>query len=132
MDKQFVPEVRIDNLPDLSVAYIRSRGPYHSKTIGPIFKQLMQWASPRELIELIENGSMVFSVFWSNPGITPEDKLIHDACITVPESIRADRWVDVQVLPGGKFSFHCCEIDVDHTEEVWMSFASETGSHLYS
>ncbi len=119
LDKQFVPQVRIDNLPDLSVAYIRSRGPYHSKTIGPVFKQLLQWANPRELIE---NGSMVLSVLWSNPSITPEDKLIHDACITVPESIRADRWVDVQVLPGGKFAIHHCEIDADHTEEIWMSF----------
>ena len=119
LDKPFVPQVRIDHLPDLSVAYIRSRGPYHSKAIGPVFKQLLQWASPRALIE---NGSMVLSVLWSNPSITPEDKLIHDACITVPESLRADRWVNVQVLPSGKFAIHHCEIDADHTEEIWMSF----------
>jgi len=54
--------------------------------------------------------------------ITPEDKLIYDACITVPESIKADRWVDIQVLPGGKFAIHNCEIETDHDEEAWMSF----------
>ncbi|MCK7469159.1 MAG: GyrI-like domain-containing protein [Desulfosudis oleivorans] len=30
--------------------------------------------------------------------------------------------MNVQVLPGGKFAIHHCEIDADHTEEIWMSF----------
>jgi DNA gyrase inhibitor GyrI len=29
--------------------------------------------------------------------------------------------VNVQVLPGGKFAFHNCEIHADNAEEVWMS-----------
>jgi AraC family transcriptional regulator len=119
LDKQFVPEVRIDNLPDLRVAYIRYRGHYNYETIDSVWRQLTQWANPRGLIE---NGSIALGVIWSNPGITPDDKLIHDACITVPESIKADRWVDIQVLPGGKFAFHCCEIDTAHFDEAWMSF----------
>ena len=119
LDKRCVLQVKIDNLPDLRVAYIRSRGPYNYKTINPVFRQLLQWANPRGLIE---NGSMVVGVGWSNPVITPEDKLIYDACITVPESIKADRWVDIQVLPGGKFAIHHCEIDIVHAEEAWMSF----------
>jgi len=119
LDKQFVPEVRIDNLPDLRVAYIRSRGPYNYKTIEPVFRQLMQWANPRGLTE---NNSMVLGVVRSNTVITPEDKLIYDVCITVPESIKADRWVDIQVLPGGKFAFHCCEIEKNRDEEAWLSF----------
>ena len=118
LDKQFVPQIKIENLPDLHVAYIRSRGPYHHETLASVFKQLLQWANPRRLIE---NGSMVLSVFWSNPDITPDDKLIHDACITVPESIKADRWVDIQVLPGGKFAIHHCEIEENRDEEAWLS-----------
>jgi AraC family transcriptional regulator len=119
LDKRCVLQVKIENLPDLHVAYIRSRGPYHHETLASVFKQLLQWANPRRLIE---NGSMVLSVFWSNPGITPDDKLIHDACITVPESIKADRWVDVRVVPGGKFAIHHCEIDAGPSEEAWLSF----------
>ena len=118
LDKQFVPEVRIDNLPDLRVAYIRSRGPYNYKTIEPVFRQLMQWANPRGLTE---NNSMVLGVVRSNTVITPEDKLIYDVCITVPESIKADRWVDIQVLPGGKFAIHHCEIETDRDEEAWLN-----------
>ena len=118
VDKQFVPEVRIDNLPDLRVAYIRCRGSYNYETIAPVFKQLLQWANPKGLIE---NGSMVLGVIWNYAMITPEDKLIYDACITVPESIKADRWVDIQVLPGGKFAIHHCEIETNRDEEAWLS-----------
>jgi AraC family transcriptional regulator len=119
LDKRCVLQVKIENLPDLHVAYIRSMGPYNYKTIEPVFRQLSQWAYPRGLNE---NNSMVLGVVRSNTVITPEDKLIYDACITVPESIKADRWVDIQVLPGGKFAIHHCEIDIVHAEEAWMSF----------
>jgi AraC family transcriptional regulator len=119
LDKRCVLQVRIENLPDLHVAYIRSMGPYNYKTIEPVFRQLLQWAYPRGMNE---NNSMALGVVRSNPVITPEDKLIYDACVTVPESIKADRWVDIQVLPGGKFAIYHCEIEIDHDEEAWLSF----------
>jgi len=118
LDKRCVLQVKIENLPDLHVAYIRSRGPYNYKTIEPVFRQLSQWAYPRGMNE---NNSMVLGVVRSNTVITPEDKLIYDACITVPESIKADRWVDIQVLPGGKFAIHHCEIETDRDEEAWLN-----------
>jgi AraC family transcriptional regulator len=118
LDKRCVLQVKIENLPDLHVAYIRSMGPYNYKTIEPVFRQLSQWAYPRGLNE---NNSMVLGVVRSNTVITPEDKLIYDACITVPESIKADRWVDIQVLPGGKFAIHHCEIEENRDEEAWLS-----------
>jgi len=119
LDKRRVLQVKIENLPDLHVAYIRSRGPYNYKTIEPVFRQLSQWAYPRGMNE---NNSMVLGVVRSNTMITPEDKLIYDVCVTVPESIKADRWVDIQVLPGGKFAIHHCEIETDRDEEAWLSF----------
>ncbi|MGA2782770.1 MAG: GyrI-like domain-containing protein [Smithella sp.] len=118
LDKRCVLQVKIENLPDLHVAYIRSRGPYNYKTIEPVFRQLSQWAYPRGMNE---NNSMVLGVVRSNTVITPEDKLIYDVCITVPESIKADRWVGIQVLPGGKFAIHHCEIETDRDEEAWLN-----------
>jgi AraC family transcriptional regulator len=118
LDKRCVLQVKIENLPDLHVAYIRSRGPYNYKTIEPVFRQLSQWAYPRGMNE---NNSMVLGVVRSNTVITPEDKLIYDVCITVPESIKADRWVGIQVLPGGKFAIHHCEIEKNRDEEAWLN-----------
>ncbi len=60
-------------------------------------------------------------VIWGNPDVTPGDKLIYDACITVPESIKPDKWVNIQSLAGGKFAIHHCEIEVDSHDEAWMS-----------
>jgi AraC family transcriptional regulator len=118
VDKRCVLQVKIENLPDLHVAYIRYRGPYNHKTIDPVSRQLLQWSNPRGMTE---NNSIFLGVIWSKPGITPDDKLIYDACIIVPESIKADRWVDIQVLPGGKFAIHHCEIEENRNEEAWMN-----------
>ena len=116
--QQLVPQIRIEDLPDLRVAYIRSRGPYGRERILPSFHQLLQWAIPRGHIT---EGVMIFSVLWSHRGVTPEDKLIHDACLTIPEFVRADECVDTQILPGGKFAIHHCEAKPKDVEAIWMN-----------
>jgi DNA gyrase inhibitor len=118
LDRPSLSRVKVVEKPSFRVAYVRSIGPYEKKTIEPAFKQLFQWAKPRGLI----NEEMpVLSSFWNYPDITPEDKLICDACIAVPESVKADRWVNVQILPGGKFAVYRCEIEVEGNNDAWMS-----------
>jgi AraC family transcriptional regulator len=114
-----VENVKVVDWPPFHVAYVRSIGPYKAQTIQPAYKKLLQWAAPRGLAN---EKMIVLGVFWSNPDITPEDRLIHDACIIVPESVKADRWVNTQVLPGGKFAIHHCEIEAKDNDEAWMNF----------
>jgi AraC family transcriptional regulator len=58
----------------------------------------------------------------NNPDFTPAEKLIYDACITVPESTEADRWVNIQLIPGGDFAVYHCEIDIHRQEDEWTRF----------
>ncbi len=118
LDQQPVTDVKIQDMPDWRVAYVRTIGPYTKERIIPAFQQLLKWAAPRGLIN---PEAKILSV-WNNPSAVPEDKLIHDACITVPDAVRADRWVDIQVLPKGKYAVHHCDIDVDRMEEAWLGF----------
>ena len=118
LDKPLLPQVKVVEGRPFRVAYVRSIGPYNKETILPAFKQLLQWAEPRGLIN---EKMLILGTFWSNPDITPEDKLICDACIAVPESIKADRWVNVQILPGGKLAVHHCEIEAEGNDAAWMS-----------
>jgi AraC family transcriptional regulator len=112
-------QVRITDMPSYRVAYVRRRGRSSNwETTHGVFTRLLQWASDRGLIN---KETLAMGVIWGNPDITPEDKLIYDACITVPESIKADRWVNIQSLPGGKFAIHHCEIEVNGHDEAWMS-----------
>jgi len=118
LDKRPVEDVKIVDCPPLHVAYVRSIGPYKEQAIRPAFNKLRQWATPRGFVN---ENLIVLGVFWSNPDITPEDKMIHDACITVPESAKADRWINTQILPGGKFAVHHCEVEPNGNDEAWMN-----------
>jgi len=119
LNKQSVLDVKIKKIPDLRVAYFRSIGPYTNETTAPVWKQLVQWAKPQGLMN---EENMVLGVIWSDPDVTPEKKLIYDACITIPESITVDRFVNIQNLPGGVYAVYHCEIEVNSIEEAWMSF----------
>jgi AraC family transcriptional regulator len=119
LDKKSVLDVKIRKIPDLRVAYFRSIGPYTYETTVPVWKQLVQWAKPKGLMN---EENIVLGVIWSDPDVTPENKLIYDACITIPESITVDRSVNIQNLPGGEYAVYHCEIEVNSIEEAWMSF----------
>lgn len=119
LDRRMQIEVRVTEIPPLRVAYMRRRLRSATwETTRRVFMRLMQWANDRDLMN---TETLVMGVFWGNPDITPGDKLIYDACITVPESIQADRWVNIQSLPGGKFAVHQCEIEVTGHKEAWMN-----------
>ena len=119
LGKQSVLDVKIKKMPDLRVAYFRSIGPYNNETTAPVWKKLVQWAKPKGLMN---EQNMVLGVIWSDPDITPQNKLIYDACITLPESITVDKSVNIQNLPGGDYAVYHCEVDVHDIEEAWMSF----------
>ena len=109
--------VRVTEMPSYRVAYVRSMGPYRREIVEPAFVRLMQWAMPRGLIN---EKTLILGAMWSDPNITPTDKCIYDACITVPESIRSDRWINVQTLRGEKYAVYHCEIDPHEHLEAWM------------
>jgi AraC family transcriptional regulator len=109
-------QVTVKKLPPYRVAYIRSWGPYSVEAGLAAFTRLLQWAGPRGLVN---EEALLLGVVSNNPDVTPAEKLIYDACITVPETIEADRWVNIQLIPGGDFAVHHCEIDIHHQEDEW-------------
>ncbi len=109
--------VRVTEMPSYRVAYARTIGPYCLKTAEPAFVQLLQWAMPRGLLN---EKTLVLGVLRNDPNVTPVDKCIYDACITIPESVRSDGRINVQSLPGGKCAVYHCEIDPEGHHEAWM------------
>ncbi|MGA8130168.1 MAG: GyrI-like domain-containing protein, partial [Syntrophobacteraceae bacterium] len=109
--------VRVTEMPIYRVAYARTIGPYCLETAEPAFVQLLQWAMPRGLLN---EKTLILGVLRNDPNITPADKCIYDACITIPESVRSDGRINVQSLGGGKFAVYHCEIDPDEHHKAWM------------
>ena len=113
--------VRISDIPSYQVAYIRRIGPYQPERMTSVFSRLLQWAASRGLWD---GNSILIGTVWNNPRITPEDKCICDACITVPESLRFTEGVNIQSLPGGKFAVYRCEIGPRDFPEAWRRLIS--------
>ena len=119
LERQTALQVKVTEMPSLRVAYIRRRGRSSTwQTIRGSFMRLLQWANDRGLMN---EKTLVMGVIWGNPDVTPEDKLIYDACITVPESTKVDNWINIQSLPRGRFALHHCEIEASGHDEAWMS-----------
>jgi AraC family transcriptional regulator len=117
-DSQAAPQVQIKQMPATHVAYIRTIGPHRRTIVDAKVKRLIQWARPKGLVQ---EGFRILVVRWCDTEITPEDKWIHDVCITVPQSVKADRWVNVQTVPGGAYAVHHCQIGPDQHNEAWFN-----------
>ncbi len=110
-------EVRVKHLPSLRVAYVRSLGPYLEENIRPAFSRLLRWARPKDLAGA---EATVLGVVWSNSDFTPREQMVYDACLVVPEAIRADTTVNIQVLPEGRFAIYRCALTSGQHQEAWM------------
>lgn len=94
-------EVRVVDLPALTVAYVRHVGPYAGKpeVFERMFGRLSQWAGPRGLIG---EGSRWLAVYHDDPDITPPEKLRLSCCISVPPGTTGERDVSVMEVPAGR------------------------------
>ncbi len=109
LEKKSALEVRIKQIQDMPVAYLRSIGGEDKREIVlSNFKRLLQWALPRGLCT---EDMLIIRIVPSDPSITPQEKMIIDACISIPSSVRADNWVNVQTIPGGLYAVHHREVE---------------------
>ncbi|MCP4024096.1 MAG: AraC family transcriptional regulator [Desulfobacteraceae bacterium] len=109
-------KVKIKEMPDYKVAYIRLIGNYEPNQIGDLFRKLLKWAGPRGLMN---KDATVIGLSWDNPELTPEGKCRYDACITIPEKYENKNDIDVQTLKSGQFAVHRCEIFNDNFSGAW-------------
>ncbi|MGP8320542.1 MAG: AraC family transcriptional regulator [Methanosarcinaceae archaeon] len=112
-------EIRVREMPELNVAYVRHVGPYKGdmKLFAELFGKLMEWAGPRDLLNSPE--TMALSVYHDDPRTTEEDKSRISVCITVPEDTEIEGEVEKMTVPGGMYAVGKFELDPDEYEEAW-------------
>ncbi len=92
-------EVKIENVAEKSIAFIRHVGPYNQ--INRVFGKLCACAGSKGLIR---PTSEWLGIFHDDPDTTPPDKLRSDAAITVGEGVEAEGELQVGKLAGGKYA----------------------------
>lgn len=112
-------EVRVEDVPEFHVAYIRNIGPYKGdvKLFEKLFTKLFNWAGPRELLRFPE--TKVLSIYHDGPEITAEENLRLSVAISVPADTQVEGEVGKMVVQGGKYAIGKFEITVDQYQEAW-------------
>jgi AraC family transcriptional regulator len=115
---QIKADVRVEDMPELHVAYIRHIGPYKGDTalFAGLFGKLMKWAGPKGLLLPETKG---LALYHDDPETTDEDKLKLDVCITVPEDTPVDGEIGKAAIRAGKYAIAHFEIKADQYEDAW-------------
>jgi len=118
---KFTADVRIDDLPAWTVAYVRHIGPYEGDEtlFENLWTKLCTWAGARDLIKPPE--TQFLSVYYDDPDLTDKSKLRVDVCLTVPEDTQVDGDIGKMTLPGGKYARAKFELKGDEFRDAWSA-----------
>lgn len=117
-------DVRVEDLPETPLAYIRHVGPYagNQDLFEQLFTKLFNWAGPRGLLG---PESQILSIYHDNPQITDEEKLRISVGIHVPAETEGSGEISRMTLPAGSCAIARFEIDGDQYEQAWESVYGE-------
>ncbi len=114
-------EVRVEELPETTVAYVRHVGPYagDSALFQRLFGKLFQWAGPRNLIRPPE--TQMLSIYHDDPAATEPERLRLSVGISVPPDTEVSGEVGKMSLPAGRYAQARFELSPDEYEAAWAS-----------
>lgn len=102
MSKMKKPDIRIEDMPPLRVAYVKHRKGYEdSEGIGTAFQTLFCWAGPRGVAS---PEMKVLGMPLDNPDITPKEKCRYYACLAVNERAEPQGEVGIMTIRPGKYA----------------------------
>jgi len=99
---KIVNEPEIKELDGMTVACVSFVGNYlgNVKVFGDLFSKLCGWAGSKQLMG---PNTILMSVYYDDPGITPVEELKLDVCMTIDDEINVDGQIKKKELPGGKY-----------------------------
>ncbi|MBL0339379.1 MAG: AraC family transcriptional regulator [Rhodospirillaceae bacterium] len=91
-------KVRIEEIKEHPIAYIRHIGPYHE--VGDTYKQLFAWAGSNGLLHPMPN---MYGFSWDDPTVVPAHQLRFDAAISMPKdtNLKKEKLVQIIKFPAG-------------------------------
>lgn len=113
-------EVRVEETPAFTVAYVRHIGPYkgNEKLFESLWGKICGWAGPRDLLKA---DTKFLTIYHDNPDITDENNLRISVCISVPEDTVVEGEIGKMNIPAGKNAIGKFEIFPDQYPQAWDS-----------
>ncbi|MBU1041478.1 MAG: AraC family transcriptional regulator [Proteobacteria bacterium] len=92
--------VRIENLPDLSILKVRQTGPY-MESATRAWGMLCAWAGPKGLLG---PETWFIGISHDDPQVTKPEDIRYDAAITRAREVATEPPVEAETLPGGEYA----------------------------
>lgn len=91
-------KVRIAEIKEHPIAYIRHIGPYHE--VGDTYSQLFAWANSKGLLNPLPT---IYGFSWDDPTIVPANQLRFDAAISLAKdkNLKVEKPVEISKFPAG-------------------------------
>ncbi len=122
--------VKIEELPEYRIAYMRQIGPYGSSNIQ-LMQKLKKWAITRGLLT---ESSVILGIAHDDPGITPAEKCRYDTCLVISDDYELENRVCESRLPGGKYGIIRAEHSAEAIKKAWKdiftSWLPESGYQI--
>lgn len=87
-------DLRVQQLPRRSLAYLRHQGPYHE--VGSTWRQVMQFGMQRGFL-------LPIGICHDDPEVTPAERIRYDACVQVSDSFEVEPPFHSRVIDAGEF-----------------------------
>lgn len=110
-------DVRIENIPEYRIAYMRQIGPYGPNNIQ-LMQKLKKWAISRDLLN---DSATILGIAHDNPEVTPPNNCRYDCGIVLSETYDLEQGINETTLPGGKYAI----FSLEHTAEALLKAWNE-------
>ncbi|WP_419778850.1 AraC family transcriptional regulator [Maridesulfovibrio sp.] len=97
--KEVSMDVKVVELKDMNVAYVRHNGPYEE--CKPAWENLCEWAGGNGILK---PSARFLSLCHDDPKITPREKIRHDACMEIDPAIEVAAPVAKKTIEAGCYA----------------------------
>lgn len=120
-ERRIEMSVEVKEMPDMYVAYVRHIGPFNQ--IRKAWDKLMRWAGPRGYLN--RKDFICLELYHDDPDVTEPAKLRTDACIRVPENIKAEGEIGTMTISKGLYAVHHFEGKEEEIIKAWNYICGE-------
>ncbi len=113
--------MKIDNLPNYRIAYVRQVGPYGPHNVK-VMEKLKSWVKRNDLFN---KTSIILSIPRDNPEVTSPENCRYDACIVISNGYQLDNDVSEGELPGGQYAIYKVKHTAEEIQKAWATIFSD-------
>lgn len=111
------PEVKVEKIEEMRVAYIRYVGPYagDGKLFENLYTRLGAWTGPRGI-----DMSTSYIIYHDDPGITDEQKLRLSVCVPITADVQVSGEICEMTIGGGEYGVGTFLLGTDEYAQAWQ------------